>query len=246
MLGTTAALALALSGCLPASGDSSQDATNSPAAQEQSATARSADSDTGRGSTERSMPTATTQAAKPVAAGGDSTLTAPGTKLALGEAATTHSNTGEKGSDKYKEATFVTKVTKITAGSEADLAELKDAAKFAGQTPYYVFYESTLTSLSAPSAGISDPRIDAQLQGGTDAQKLIVFGTLADCGSGSFETEGKDDAFTYKLGSTKSSCSVFLAPAGDAVTTASYSDTGFSYENYSDNKYRENPIVWGK
>lgn len=246
-LGTTAALALVLTGCLPGA-DAPRDGENTAAAQEQQAAPASPEaspSGNGRGSDEHSLPAATTAAAKPAAAANAAELTAPGTKLKFGETANTHSNTGKKDSDEYKEATYVTKVTRIEAGSEADLAEFKDAAKFAGQTPYYVFHESTLTSLSVPSAGIGDPRVDAQLKDGTDAQKLIVFGSLGDCETGSFETEGEDDAFSYKVGSTKTSCSVFLAPAGDAVTTASYTDLGFSYEDYSDNEYRDNPIIWG-
>lgn len=244
-LGVASVLAIALTGCLSPGGETSKNADSSPAAQEQSAPSATTSAADERMGETTSRPAATSAAAKPAGATGGGKLTAPGTKLAFGETANTHSNTGKKDSDDYKEASYETKVTKIVAGSEADLAKLKDASKFAGQTPYYVFYESTLTSLSVPTAGMSDPYVKAQLKDGTDAQKLIVFGTMGDCKTGSFETEGKDDSFTYKVGSTKASCSVFLAPAGDSVTTASYEDSGFSYENYGDNEYRDNPIMWG-
>lgn len=249
-LGAGAVLTLALTGCLPSS-NSGNDGDSSPAAQEQSAapaTSSASSSASGRGGEDSPTAKSTTKAAKdaPAAApAGAGKLTEPGTELKFGEVAYTHSNTGEQGTDKYKEATHETKVTKIVKGGEADLAELKDASKFAGQVPYYVFTDVTLTSLSKPSAGIGDPRIQGHLKDGTEAQKLIVMGTMGECDSTNFETEGDGDAFTYVVGSTKTICSVFLAPAGDEVTTASYDDSNFNYENYKDNKYRDSPITWG-
>lgn len=246
-LGAGAALTLALTGCLPGSGN---DAGSSPAAQEQSAAPATSAAPTSseRRGEDTATAKSTTKAAKdesaaaPAAAG---KLTEPGTELKFGEVAYTHSNSGEQGTDKYKEATHETKVTKIVKGSEADLAELKDAAKFAGQIPYYVFTDVVLTSLSKPSAGIGDPRIQGHLKDGTEAQKLIVMGTMGECDSTNFKTEGDGDAFSYVVGSTKTICNVFLAPAGDEVTTASYDDSNFNYENYKDNKYRDSPITWG-
>ena len=240
-LGAGAALTLALTGCLP-SADPASDEGSTPAAQEQSATATPSSSARDRGGND----SPTTQAATDeAAAAGAGKLTEPGTKLKFGEVAYTHSNSGDKGTEKYKEATHETKVTKIVQGSEADLAALKDAAKFAGQVPYYVYTDITLTSLNKPSAGIGDPRIQGHLKDGTEAQKLIVMGTMGECKSGTFKTEGDGDAFTYVVGSSKTECSVFLAPAGDAVTTASYDDSSFNYENYKDNKFRDSPITWG-
>lgn len=190
--------------------------------------------------------TASTAPATDKAAAAPGTLTAPGTALKLGEMAFAQTNSGEKGTEKYREATYDMAVTKIVAGTEADLASFKDAAKFAGQTPYYVFTDFTLTSLSAPTAGISQPRITGHLKDGTEAQKLIVFGTMDQCESSDFKTEGKDDAFTLVVGSSMSSCTVFLAPAGDAVTSSSMDGSGFNTENYKDNKFRDDPITWGK
>lgn len=243
-LGAGAAVLIALTGCLPGAA-APKDAPKSAATQ--SATPADSKSATGgaRGgseSTQAATQESTPAAAAPAAAG---TLTAPGTKLKFGQVANTHSNSGERDTPKYKESTHETNVTKIVAGSEADLANFKDAAKFAGQVPYYVYTDVKLTSLSSPSAGIGDPRISAQLKDGTDAQKLIVFGTMDDCKSDSFETTGKDDAFTYVVGSSKTMCTVFLAPQGDAITTASYDDSNFNYVKYGDNPYRDNPIIWG-
>ncbi|MCT9626065.1 hypothetical protein HWD94_13165 [Pseudarthrobacter equi] len=232
-LGVAAVLGLGLSACAaeaPAASEtqpSTEAATSAPASPSSSASA---------------------SAAAPAGASGTAKdLTAPGTKLGLGEKAVTHTNTGKDPADaKYTVATYTTSVTKITAGAEADLAALKDAAKFAGQTPYYVFTEHTLDSLSKPSAGISEPRLNAQLKDGTDAQKLIIIGSLDQCPTKRFETTGSSDNLSYKVGSTMTSCQVFLAPAGDEIVSADYADSGFSYASSSDNPYRKNPIVWSK
>lgn len=244
-LGTGIALALALTGCIGGNTETAP-VEESPAAQEQSSAPVETQASYERGGEEVDSSPATTQAPKAAAPAETAKLTEPGTSLKFGEVAYTHSNSGEAGSEKYKESAYETKVTKIVAGSEADMAAFEDAAKFAGQTPYYVFTDVKLTALSTPSAGIGDPRITGHLKDGTEAQKLIVFGSMADCETGSFDTEGEDDDFTYVVGSSKTMCNVFLAPAGDAVTAASYDDSSFTYEDYKDNQYRENPIVWGK
>lgn len=159
--------------------------------------------------------------------------------------AVTHVNTGSNpAAADYKEATFESTVTKIVPGTEADLSVFKDASKLAGQTPYYVFTEHKLTSLSAPSAGISEPSVTALLKDGTEAQKLILFGSFDKCDSTSLKTEGDGDAFTFIVGSAMTSCEVFLAPAGDSISSVAYTDSGFSYKNYNDNKFLDNPIIW--
>ena len=200
--------------------------------------------------TASASPSATASSSAAAAAGGSGTAketTKPGTKLTFGKTANTHTNTGKDPADpKYVEATFTSTVTKIVAGTEADLSSFKDAAKFAGQTPYYVFTDHTLESLSKPSAGISEPKVGAQLKDGTDAQKLIVFGAMDQCKDKRFETTGKGDDLSLKVGSTMTSCQVFLAPAGDAVAKADYTDAGFVYASYSDNPFRKNPIVWSE
>lgn len=257
-LGVGAALMMALTGCLGGSNDSDSNPAEPAASQGADSSAKESalaarDSEVQKLATKDAAgdaPAASAQAsatkAGAPAAGAAGELTPPGTALKFGQIAKTHTNSGEKDTEKYKEATFDTTVTKIVAGDPADLSEFKDAAKFAGQTPYYVFFDSKLTSLSKPSAGMSEGSLNAHLKDGTEAQKLIVFGTMADCESGSFDTEGKDDAFSYVVGSTKNSCSVFLAPAGDEITSASYAMTSYNYEKYSDNKYLKNPITWSK
>ncbi|GAA4656207.1 hypothetical protein [Arthrobacter cryoconiti] len=239
-LGAGAALMISLTGCLPGA----KDAT--PAPQTDKPASSAAASDTARDGGFSSATARASRSAAPKAAAEPGTLTEPGASLKLGEVAYTHVNSGDEGTEKYKEASYEIAVTKIVPGTEADLSKFKDAAKFAGQTPYYVFTDMTLTALNKPSAGLSDPRVSAHLKDGSEAQKLIVFGSMPDCKDTNFKTEGDGDAFTYVVGSSKTTCSVFLAPAGDAITSASYKDSSFHYVKYSDNPYLKNPITWGK
>lgn len=245
--GVGLALALALSGCAgkvvvnekPADPATSEAA---PATSE----AAPATSDAPESSSAPESSAAETSAAT----GGDgdpsSLGTAPGTKLKLGEKATTMTNTGKKGSDKYKEASYEIAITKIIQGSPDDLKVFDNAEKYAGQTPYYVVSDVKLTKLSAPTAGISDPRVNAIMDNNKSASRLIVMGSFDKCKTGRFETEGSGDSFTYKVGSTKEVCSVFLVPEGKKLETIELTNSGFNYTKYSDNPYNQDPITWTK
>lgn len=236
VVGASAALLVTLSACMSPTIEVTKPSSQASSAQTSSSAAERASDEN----------TASTKPATDKAAAAPGNLTAPGTAMKFGEVAVAQTNTGAQGSEKYREATYDMAVTKIVAGTEADLSEFKDAAKFAGQTPYYVFTDYKLTALSAPTAGISQPRVTGHLKDGTEAQKLIVFGTMDQCKSTNFKTEGKDDAFTLLVGSSMTSCTVFLAPAGDAVTTTSMDGSGFITADYKDNKFRKNPLTWGK
>lgn len=177
----------------------------------------------------------------------DGSLTAPGTKLKAGESAVTHTNTGkDKADPKYVEAVFTSTLTDVVAGTPDDFAKFKDAAKFAGQTPYFVSVSHRMDSLSKPSLGISEPRVTAQLKDGSDAQSLIVFGAFDQCNSTRFATSGTGDSLALVVGSSMVSCQVFLAPAGDEVKTVEYTDSKYTYAKYGDNPYLKNPISWTK
>lgn len=240
LAGISAISVLALVGC----GGGNSTSPSSSAEQQSSSSEQTSSTDR---TPEESSSAPTSSDAAPVDTGKAGALTPPGTKLKVGEPANTHANTGKDPKDaKYKEATYTTTVTKIVAGDPADLAKFKDAAKYAGQTPYYIFADNKLTSLSKPTAGMSAPSLDAQLKDGSDAQKLIVFGSFDKCKGTSFETTGKGDDLSYQVGSVSTTCTIFLAPKGDAISSVSYDDPRFSYANYSDNKYRDNPIVWSK
>lgn len=235
-LGITGILATGLMGCggapaEPAAGSSVAEAEVSAAA------------------TPTATPTASTEVstAAPAAPAAGGELTAPGTRLRTGESAVTHSNTGKDKTDpKYVEALFSSTLTGVVAGTTADLADFKDAAKFAGQTPYYVSVSHRLDSLSKPSAGISEPRVTALLKDGSEAQSLIVFGSFDGCKDTSFDISGSGDALSLVAGSTKVSCQVFLAPVGDEITHVAYEDSRFTYEKYNDNLYLKNPVLWSK
>lgn len=234
-LGITGILAVGLVAC--GGGGSSPAATSSPEAATPAATSASASA------TPSTAASTAAAAAVPV----DGTLTAPGTKLKAGEPAVTHTNTGkDKADPKYTEAVFTSTLTGVVAGTPDDFAKFKDAAKFAGQTPYFVSVSHRMDSLSKVSLGISEPRVTAQLKDGSDAQSLIVFGAFDQCNSTRFATTGTGDSLTLVVGSTMVSCQVFLAPAGDEVTTVEYTDSKYVYANYSDNPYLKNPISWTK
>ena len=233
-LGITGILAVGLVACGGAG--SSPAATSSPEASGSATSSPSA-----------SASTSATPSAAASAAAADSTLTAPGTKLKAGESAVTHTNTGKDTADpKYVEAVFTSTLTGVVAGTPNDLAKFKDAAKFAGQTPYFVSVSHRMDSLSKPSLGISEPRVTAQLKDGSDAQSLIVFGAFDRCASTRFATTGTGDALALVVGSTMVSCQVFLAPAGDEVKTVEYTDSKYTYAKYGDNPYLKNPISWTK
>lgn len=238
-LGITGILAVGLTGC--GGGSPSAAGSNSPEA------SASAASSPGATPSASATPSAAATSSPAAGAAVDGTLTAPGTKLKSGEAAVTHTNTGkDKADPKYTEAVFTSTLTGVVAGTPDDFAKFKDAAKFAGQTPYFVSVSHRMDSLSKASLGISEPRVTAQLKDGSDAQSLIVFGAFDQCKSTRFETTGTGDSLTLVVGSTMESCQVFLAPAGDEIKTVEYTDSKFIYAKYGDNPYLKNPISWTK
>ncbi|MFC6715232.1 hypothetical protein [Branchiibius cervicis] len=189
-----------------------------------------------------------TSAAGGATEGTPGTVTPPGTKLKVGQAAVIHTNRGDDPKDpKYYETTIELSVAKIEKGSEADLSKLENAAKFKGQTPYYITVNAKLLSTKgASNLGVSVPSVDGTLKDGSEAQSLIVFGQLGPCDSKSFKATGSGDNLTIPVGATATGCTIVLAPSGDEVTGATYDDSRWNYENYSDNKYRDDPIVWSK
>ncbi|MEC5182001.1 hypothetical protein [Arthrobacter sp. CG_A4] len=234
-LGITGILAVGLMGC--GGGGTSPAASSTPEPASPSASASSS-------SRASPAPSATASSA-PAAA--DGKLTAPGTKLKAGETAVTHSNTGKDAADpKYVEAVFTSALTSVVAGTEADLAKFKDAAKYAGQTPYYVSVTHRMDSISKAAVSISEPKVTAQLKDGSDAQSLIVFGAFDQCKSTRFATTGTGDSLSLVAGSSMVSCQVFLAPTGDEVKSVEYEDSRFNYAKYGDNPYLKNPISWTK
>lgn len=219
------------------SGSSSASSTTSSASPSSSATSSSSSS---------SSSSAATPTRSGDTAGTPGTLTPPGTKLKVGQSAVIHTNRSSDTADpKYYETTMQMTVTKIEKGSEADLSKLQNAAKYKGQTPYYITTTAKLLSTKgANNLGASVPSVEGTLKDGTEATKLIVFGQLGSCDTKSFDTEGSGDSLRIPVGAEGTGCTILLAPTGDEVTAATYENNRFSEANYSDNKYRDNPIVW--
>lgn len=87
----------------------------------------------------------------------------------------------------------------------------------------------TLTSLSRPSAGIGDPRISAQLQDSSDAQKLIVFGSIGDCKDGTLRPKATTSATSWDRAKQRAVGS--WPPLAAKITAASYDDSNNSYND---------------
>ncbi|KYH44843.1 hypothetical protein [Branchiibius sp. NY16-3462-2] len=213
-----------------------------------SAAPSTSDSPTSSETASSSAQAPSTSAAGGATEGTPGTVTPPGTKLKVGQAAVIHTNRGDDPKDpKYYETTVELSVAKIEKGSESDLSKLENAAKFKGQTPYYITVNAKLLSTKgASNLGVSVPSVDGTLKDGTEAQSLIVFGSLGPCDSKSFKATGSGDNLTIPVGATAVGCTIVLAPTGDEVTGATYDDSRWNYEDYSDNKYRDDPIVWSK
>ncbi len=234
-IGAGLVLALGISACTPVN----PVADPSPSSSQASPTSSSTQSSS-------AVSTSSSTGAQTGGAAAPTDVTAPGSKLKFGQKATISATSSKDPSDpKYFSATLSMTVTKVVAGSPDDLKALKDSAKYAGQTPYYVFVDLEVLTVSGISLGMSSsPSIDATLKDGSSATKLIVFGTMGTCDSTSFKTSGKGDALTIPAGAKATACSVFLAPGGDAVTGVTYQDSMHSYAKYSDNKYTKNPLSW--
>lgn len=241
-----AVLGLAACGSSVSVSSPSGGTSTTSSASSSSAAPTTSDSPTSSQSTSAGAEAPSTSAAGGATEGTPGTVTPPGTKLKVGEAAVIHTNRGDDPKDpKYYETTIELSVAKIEKGSEADLSKLENAAKFKGQTPYYITVNAKLLSTKgASNLGVSVPSVDGTLKDGTEAQSLIVFGQLGPCDSKSFKATGSGDNLTIPVGATAVGCTIVLAPTGDAVTGATYDDSRWNYEDYSDNKYRDDPIVW--
>lgn len=245
VLTAAATCATALAACgggvsvsAPTGTGSSSSVTSSSSPSSSSTTSESSSSSSSAASATKSGETAGTPGA----------LTPPGTKLKVGQSAVIHTNRSSDTADpKYYETTMQLTVTKIEKGAAADLSKLQNAAKYKGQTPYYITTTAKLLSTKgANNLGASIPSVQGTLKDGSEATKLIVFGQLGPCDSKSFDTEGSGDDLRIPVGAEGTSCTILLAPTGDEVTGATYDDTRYSYAKYSDNEYRDNPIVWSK
>lgn len=209
--------ALALSAC---GGDDEPDTKDTETSQQTESTE----------STESAAPTEsteTTESAETEAApAGD--VTAPGTELSIGDAATVPYESGTDGSGVVE-----VKITGIDKGSAADLKPLDLGDRAKGYLPYYIQVEVTGVSGSASLAhGSLDEAIEGTLPDGSEAQTIYVIGDFAPCNGETFPGDFAD-------GSTFTTCVPYLAQESTEVSGAQFAANDSDYDSYDGE-----PIVW--
>lgn len=191
----------------------------------QSATPDAQD-DTDQDAAATGQPAAATTPGAP-AAGAAAGLTAPGTTLPLGTAATlpeTLSGTT---------ATFSVSVDSIERGTDAELATLDLGDKVAGMAPFYVHYTVTGGQNAAAHRGTDISQdITALLPDGSKAAPVILFQKWERCAHG-------DQSVDFTEGSTYQTCRIFVAPSSLQITSAQFSTYDTDYDTY-DGK----PVTW--
>ena len=172
-------------------------------------------------------PAATTSSAPAAAAGAAAGLTAPGSTLPLGTAATlpeTLSGTT---------ATFTVSVDSIERGTDAELADLDLGDKVAGMAPFYVHYTVTGGQNAAALRGTDISQdITALLPDGSKATPVILFQKWERCAHG-------DQSVDFTQGSTYQTCRIFVAPSSLQITSAQFSTYDTDY-----NTYDGKPVTW--
>ncbi|WP_338073680.1 hypothetical protein [Kineococcus siccus] len=173
-------------------------------------------------------PAASPSTSTPPAGAPAAGLTAAGTELPLGGAATLPAeSSGSTG-------TFTVSVDSIERGTDAELAELELGDKVAGMAPYYVRYTVTGGQNAAALRGNDIAQdISALLPDGSEASPVILFRKWDRCASG-------DQGVDFAEGSTYQTCRVFVAPSSVQVTKAEFSDFDGPYDPYDGE-----PVTWG-
>lgn len=156
-------------------------------------------------------------------------MTAPGTKLSIGDTAVLPLTYGTDGT-----ATVEVTVTGITEGTSADLeaAEVKNADDF---TPFYINLDMEILAVGEEGFGGYTAGSDFDgLTGDTKAGSLIIIGDFAPCDGGGFE-------FDSAVGDTAKSCVPALATKGSVVDGVQFSggpdDAGYD-------QFDGEPVVW--
>ena len=174
--------------------------------------------------------TSTTEAA-PADDSASAEFTAQGTELGFGEVATvpfqSQDQTGAIG---------VT-VVDITAGTEAELAQLELGDRAAGLVPYYITFEVTNESGSDFSFS-SLSGVHGLLEDGSPAQSVSVIGEFLPCDNGDGGTDFNTEGASY------TTCSMELAPPGAMVVGAAYNSFDSTVNTAAGTNYGEEPIVW--
>jgi hypothetical protein len=228
-LAMTAIVVPGLAACgASSSGGSGTQSASSPSASTPPASAQ------GVSTPSQSQPAASAQT------GGSRGLTAPGTHLGFGGAATVgwvppSEATGEGA---HKGIKLQVTVVSIVKGSMADFQNVDLNASQRKSTPYYVTVRLTALGGTAPPKD-SDPAITFQAidDRGQQQQSITFLGTFSRC----------DDPFPPKPfvnGRSYQSCLTYLMPGGGSIRKVQWDD-GPSAANQV-TPYFDNPIVWGR
>jgi hypothetical protein len=223
--------AVAVPGLAACSGTSSGSSPVSPGSSPAASTSSQAQS-------QARSPAASHPAAQGQTAGSGS-LTAPGTHLAFGGAATVGwvPPSQDTGNGAHQGLKLQVTVVSIQKGAMADFRNIELNANERKSTPYYVQLHVTALG-STPPPKDSDPAITftAIDDRGQEQQSVTFLGTFARC----------DDPFPPKpfvSGKTYQSCLTYLIPGGGSIQKVQW-DNGPAAANQV-TPYFERPIVWG-
>lgn len=159
-------------------------------------------------------------------AGGSTSLTAPGTTLKVGDTATIPQ--GDEG------GTVQVTVSKITEGSYADLANLKDADDYKDYTPVYVEYTITGTENSSVLEYSILDDVDPITQDGNKAGSLVIFSgggqSFDKCDTNSFPKD-------FGPGQTVKDCDIAMLADGQELG-------GAMFQQFEGEYAEANKITW--
>jgi hypothetical protein len=149
----------------------------------------------------------------------DGEITAPGTKLKVGDRAVLPFEYTSK-----KKGTIAVTVTAIEKGAPADMAAF--GAKAKGMTPYFI--KMKVENVGGTDLAYASLRLDGVLDGGSGTGVVLIGEIPGKC-----DRESAPREFTTK-GASYETCSL-SATTGTPVTAAKF-DEG--------DEYRDGPIVW--
>lgn len=167
-------------------------------------------------------------------------LSAPGTRLAIGEAGVVHRQAGAPGDEYFGYAVLETTVTEIERGDPAVFAVFENSDELTGLVPYYVRAEHVILSVEGKPNDLMVPSITGRYDDGTEARGAVSFG------GGFRDVCGVDNFDELAVGQVATTCSVALAEEnGRPVTGAQWIGDDRADGDRDANPYDDNPVVWG-
>jgi len=198
-------------------------------------TAASTTADTTAGTSTMTDTTTTTETTAAATPGGG--LTAPGTKLGMGDQATVGWVPPSKFSASGAQTGYKLQVSvdKIEKGTIDDFKNIDLDADQKRSTPYYV--SVTVKALEDVKTGTDDPDIsfDAIDDRGQEQGSVTFFGTFDRC-------DDKQVPRPFTSGTTYESCITYLMPGGGSIDEVQWR-SGPSKKN-DVTPYFDKPIVW--